>query len=142
MAPRNRRAAWICTNTESETCSSLLCMGTTLRAAGCPGDGHGDAAVQEREAQGCCWKELKARLGQKPPHPEASTEPRGGGCKNTTETSCPVQWFRTSLSITGALNQTHRRPNKNPPKLGKEQRWLHNPEVMIKPKLALTWVCE
>lgn len=59
------------------------------------------------------------------------------------ETSCLAQWFGTSLSIIGALNQTHQRANKIPPKLGKEESQVQNhPEVMIKPKPTLTWVCE
>lgn len=82
-------------------------------------------------------------MGQKPPVPEASAEPGGDGCKNNTETSSLTQQFRTRLSIIGVLNQTHQRTDKIPPKLGKEQSKLRsNPEVMIKPKVALTWVCE
>lgn len=82
-------------------------------------------------------------MGQKPPVPEASAEPGGDRCKNNTETSSLTQQFRTRLSITGVLNQTHRRTDKIPSKLGKEQSKLRsNPEVMIKLKVALTWVCE
>lgn len=81
--------------------------------------------------------------GTKTSVPEASAEPGGDGCKNNTETSSLAQQFRTRLSIVGVRNQTHQRTDKIPPKLGKEQSKLRsNPEVMIKPKVALTWVCE